>query len=64
MPLSIPLDRTLPIPLSVQLKGQIEFSVVVGTLRPGERRPTVLSTSSHRIRRKRECIFHGFDNAE
>ncbi len=41
MPLSIALDRSLPIPLSVQLKGQIEFSVVAGTLRPGERLPSV-----------------------
>lgn len=41
MPLSIALDRSLPIPLSVQLKGQVELSVVAGTLRPGERLPSV-----------------------
>lgn len=41
MSLRIALDRDLPIPIGVQLKGQIEFSIVAGTLLPGERLPSV-----------------------
>lgn len=35
------LDRTLTVPLAVQLAGQIEYAVICGDLRPGERLPTV-----------------------
>lgn len=41
MPLRIFLDRNLPIPISVQLKGQIEYGIVSGTLKRGERLPSV-----------------------
>lgn len=35
------LDRTLTVPLAVQLAGQIEYAVICGDLRPGDRLPTV-----------------------
>lgn len=41
MPLQFSLDRTLPIPIGAQLKGQIEYGIVAGTLHPGERLPSV-----------------------
>lgn len=41
MPLRIALDRALPIPIGIQLKGQIEYGIVSGVLRPGERLPSV-----------------------
>jgi DNA-binding transcriptional regulator YhcF (GntR family) len=41
VPLRIALDRSLPIPIGAQLKGQIEYGIVAGTLHPGERLPSV-----------------------
>jgi len=41
MPLRILLDRDLPVPIGVQLKGQIEYGIVSGELRPGEQLPSV-----------------------
>jgi DNA-binding transcriptional regulator YhcF (GntR family) len=41
MPLHIALDRELPVSIGAQLKGQIEYSIVAGTLRAGERLPSV-----------------------
>lgn len=35
------LDRSLPVPVGAQLRGQIEYSVAVGDLKPGQRLPTV-----------------------
>jgi len=41
MPVRISLDRALPVPIGVQLKGQIEYGIVSGELRPGEQLPSV-----------------------
>jgi len=41
MPLRISLDRDLPVSIGVQLKGQIEYGIVSGELRPGEQLPSV-----------------------
>ncbi len=41
MPVRISLDRDLPVPIGVQLKGQIEYGIVSGELRPGEQLPSV-----------------------
>jgi DNA-binding transcriptional regulator YhcF (GntR family) len=41
MPLRIALDRDLPVPIGVQIKGQIEYGIVSGELRPGEQLPSV-----------------------
>lgn len=41
MTLRIAVDRTLPVKLSVQLKGQIEYGIVSGALKPGEQLPSV-----------------------
>jgi len=41
MTLRISLDRALPISVSVQLKGQIEYGIVSGALKPGEQLPSV-----------------------
>ncbi|MET0745992.1 MAG: GntR family transcriptional regulator [Microvirga sp.] len=35
------LDRTLPVPLGIQLRGLIEFGIALGELRPGQRLPSV-----------------------
>lgn len=35
------LDRSLPVPLSVQLKGLIEYGIACGELQPGTRLPSV-----------------------
>lgn len=35
------LDRSLPVPLSVQLKGLIEYGIACGELEPGTRLPSV-----------------------
>jgi len=35
------IDRTLPISISAQLKGQIEFGIMSGAMQPGERLPSV-----------------------
>ncbi len=41
--MSIPfvLDRTLPVPLGVQLRGLVEYGIACGQLRAGERLPSV-----------------------
>jgi len=41
MPLRISLDRALPVAIGVQLRGQIEYGIVAGELRPGEQLPSV-----------------------
>src|SRR5579875_84007 len=41
MALRIALDRDLPIPVSAQLKGQIEYGIAAGALKPGEQLPSV-----------------------
>ena len=35
------LDRSLPVPLGVQLRGKIKYGIACGELRPGERLPSV-----------------------
>ncbi|MGO4571945.1 GntR family transcriptional regulator [Microvirga sp. 2TAF3] len=35
------LDRTLPVPLGIQLRGLIEFGIGLGELAPGQRLPSV-----------------------
>lgn len=37
----IRIDRTLPISISTQLKGQIEFGIMSGAIQPGARLPSV-----------------------
>lgn len=39
--LAAALDRTLPVPLGVQLRGLIEFGIGLGELAPGQRLPSV-----------------------
>ncbi|QFU15135.1 GntR family transcriptional regulator [Microvirga thermotolerans] len=39
--LAAALDRTLPVPLGVQLRGLIEFGIGLGELQPGQRLPSV-----------------------
>src|SRR5579883_2195689 len=41
--MSIPfaLDRSLPVPLGVQLRGLVEYGIACGQLAPGERLPSV-----------------------
>ena len=39
--LAAALDRSLPVPLSLQLKGLIEYGIVCGELPPGTRLPSV-----------------------
>lgn len=46
MSLRVSLDRALPVPIGAQLKGQIEYSIVAGTLRPGELLPSVRELSA------------------
>jgi len=41
MPVRISLDRDLPVPIGVQLKGQIEYGITSGELQPGEQLPSV-----------------------
>ncbi len=41
MPLRLSFDRALPVPIGVQLRGQIEYGIVTGELRPGEQLPSV-----------------------
>nr|WP_252354110.1 GntR family transcriptional regulator [Acetobacter sp. P5B1] len=35
------IDRTLELPIGTQLKGQIEYGIGLGVIRPGQRLPTV-----------------------
>jgi DNA-binding transcriptional regulator YhcF (GntR family) len=39
--MSFVLDRSLPVPLGVQLRGKIKYGIACGELRPGERLPSV-----------------------
>jgi DNA-binding transcriptional regulator YhcF (GntR family) len=39
--MAAPLDRDLPVPLGVQLRGLIEYSIALGELPPGHRLPSV-----------------------
>lgn len=39
------LDRSLPVRVGVQLRGQIEYAVAVGDLKPGQQLPTVRELS-------------------
>lgn len=39
--MKLTIDRDLPIPIGVQLRGLIEFGIACGELRPGERLPSV-----------------------
>ena len=41
MTLRISLDRDLPVSVGAQLKGQIEYGIVSGALKPGEQLPSV-----------------------
>ena len=41
MALRISVDRTLPVPIGVQVKGQIEYGIASGALKPGTRLPSV-----------------------
>jgi DNA-binding transcriptional regulator YhcF (GntR family) len=46
MTLRISLDRELPVPIGTQLKGQIEYGIVSGALKPGELLPSVRDLAS------------------
>jgi DNA-binding transcriptional regulator YhcF (GntR family) len=39
--LKLTVDRALPVPLGIQLRGMIEYGIVNGELQPGERLPSV-----------------------
>lgn len=39
--MNISLDRRLPVPVQVQLKGQIEYGIMSGALSPGTRLPSI-----------------------
>ena len=41
------IDRDLPVPLGTQLRGLIEFGIGLGTLRAGERLPSVRELADH-----------------
>ena len=41
------VDRDLPVPLGTQLRGLIEFGIGLGTLRAGERLPSVRELADH-----------------
>ncbi len=41
------IDRELPVALGAQLRGLIEFGIGLGTLRPGERLPSVRELAEH-----------------
>lgn len=41
------LDRTLPVPLGVQLRGLIEFGIALGELPAGQRLPSVRELAEH-----------------
>ncbi|WP_419729724.1 GntR family transcriptional regulator [Lichenicola sp.] len=41
------VDRDLPVPLGTQLRGLIEFGIGLGTLRSGERLPSVRELADH-----------------
>ncbi|MDB5077965.1 MAG: hypothetical protein JWO42_4144 [Chloroflexi bacterium] len=46
MTLRVSLDRDLPVSISTQLKGQIEYGIVSGVLKPGEQLPSVRELSA------------------
>jgi DNA-binding transcriptional regulator YhcF (GntR family) len=41
------IDRDLPVAIGAQLRGLIEFGIALGTLRPGERLPSVRDLAEH-----------------
>ncbi|MBF9232902.1 GntR family transcriptional regulator [Microvirga alba] len=41
------LDRTLPVPLGIQLRGLIEFGIALGELPSGQRLPSVRELAEH-----------------
>lgn len=41
MTVCVTVDRALPVPIGIQIKGQIEYGIVSGTLKPGARLPSV-----------------------
>ena len=41
------IDRELPVAIGAQLRGLIEFGIALGTLRPGERLPSVRDLAEH-----------------
>ena len=41
------VDRDLPVPLGTQLRGLIEFGIGLGTLRAGERLPSLRELADH-----------------
>ena len=40
------VDRALPVPIGAQIKGQIEYGIVAGALKPGTRLPSVRELAS------------------
>jgi len=44
-PIRFTIDRSLPVRVGVQLRGQIEYAVAVGDLKPGQQLPTVRELS-------------------
>ena len=40
-PIRLTLDRSLPVPLGVQLRGLVEYGIACGEFRPGDRLPSV-----------------------
>lgn len=47
MVLRLSLDRDLPVSIGVQIKGQIEYGIVTGQLRPGEQLLSVRDLAAH-----------------
>ncbi len=43
--MKLSVDRELPVPLGIQLRGMIEYGIVNGELQPGERLPSVRELS-------------------
>lgn len=41
MAMRVSVDRALPVPIGVQLKGAVEYGIVSGALKPGTRLPSV-----------------------
>ena len=40
-PIRLTLDRSLPVPLGLQLRGLVEYGIACGEFRPGDRLPSV-----------------------
>jgi len=45
VPVKFTIDRSLPVRVGVQLRGQIEYAMAVGDLKPGQQLPTVRELS-------------------